>query len=469
VEAGLVASFRLLVEELGERPRRVILALAGLDGPPQTARSLAHELGLTHQRIGQIEDASLERLREEVGWIEEVRRRVSAALCSGAVPLATLARDPWWAEAAAAPETLHYLGHAVLEDALHRIDVDGEQFVASFSASEVEATYEACCAAAERLPLPASIADVRALLAPAERFGARIVELLLVRSLRGFVVTGQEPDALVAARGHTAAARLLGVLRSAPAPLRLSSLPASLRQCVLPEEVIRFGPDLVGAARHFPDMDAWSARLVPAALRWMEGDGPERQCHAGELLEALREHVAIPAWLTEWHLGALLAQSGKARRLGRLRFAPPSAPAHTKRIFLRDRALRILQEHGEPMTRRAMLEALAQETSVTPTSLGSIFAAPPFLPCDRKRVGLLDRDLPGGEAARAQALDHAARLLAQRGQGLGREELAGDLRRLSAEHARWTPWMCLAVVRSDARFRASRKGGVELASWESGP
>jgi hypothetical protein len=258
---------------------------------------------------------------------------------------------------------------------------------------------------------------------------------------------------------------LLAFLRTSPAPVRFSSVPLRLRSCGIPPEVIRFGPDLVGVTAHFPDMDVWSERLVPAAVRLLEAGGPDRQCHAGELREALRDWVVVPDWLTQWHLAALLARSGRARPLGRLRFAPLSAPSSTSRVFLGDRAVRVLREHGAPMRRSSLLGALAQETSVMVGTFNCLVARPPFLLCPGSQVGLLERDLPGGEPARARAVEHVAGVLARRRVRLESHQLTSAVHRLSPDHARWSLQMCLGAMRTDPRFRIGHRGEVGLGSW----
>jgi hypothetical protein len=468
VEAGLLESFRALLDEQPEMPRRALASRLGLDGPARSLKEAAREVGVRPSRLSQLRAAACARIRADVAWVDEVRRRVDGALGGGSVPLAELARERWWAAAAAQPEALFYIARKVLGGAFGRIELDGEVLVASAPALEVEAVYRDARAALGRLPVPAPLSAVKALLAPAERFGPRAVELLFARLRASITIEGQGDGAWVTAADRSARTLLLARLVSSPEPLLRASLPPLLRNVDLPPEVIRFGPDLVGLARHFPDMDAWAERLVPVAVRALDDGGPERQCHAGELLEAVREQVAIPRWLTEWHLAALLERSGRTRPLGRQRFAPLSAPAGSKRVFLRDRITRILREHGEPMPLLSLAEAVAQEASVTMATLRRILAAPSFLASPGPRIGLLDRDLPGGEPARARAVEHVARTLARRRVGLDNASLAAEIHRLSPDHARWAPATCRCVMRTDPRLRLVQGGsGVGLARWES--
>jgi RNA polymerase sigma factor (sigma-70 family) len=49
--------------ELSERERVVLRARYGLDRPQQTLREIARRLGLSAERVRQIEDGALEKLR----------------------------------------------------------------------------------------------------------------------------------------------------------------------------------------------------------------------------------------------------------------------------------------------------------------------------------------------------------------------------------------------------------------------
>lgn len=466
VEAGLVPSLRALFDEQPERVKRVLCFRAGLEGPPPTFQQMSGELGVTRERVRQIEQSGLQWIRAEVGWVDPVRRHVDAALKGAAVPLDELAREPWWAEIAASPDVVDFVGRELLGGAMRRLEIDGRVFVAAFPAEEIERAHAALRLEVTRLPLPTTLSAVRSLLGPTrERLGAGIADLLFERLRKELEAQGSGPEAQVTSAGASARVTLRAVLLAAPQPLRLPDLPRRLQQAGLSPDMIRFGFNLVGLAHHFPDMAAWSERLVPPAVRWMERQ-PERQWHAGELLEALREQVALPAWLDDWHLAALLQHSGKVLRLGRRRFSLPSS-ADTKRVFFRDRVVRLLLDHGRPMPHAELREALALETSITRSTLRVLASHPPFLLCSGERIGLIDRHLPGGEPARAAAVEHVVGLLQRRGHGLTEVELAHRLRRLSAEHKQWCGPMCLSVMRTDARFRLARSGGVGLSTWES--
>jgi hypothetical protein len=232
----------------------------------------------------------------------------------------------------------------------------------------------------------------------------------------------------------------------------------------MPGPVLELGHGLFGLPQHFPDIDAWRERLVPAAIRVMERGPRSRQWLAAELHAELCDEAALPGWLTPWHLGSLLHRSGKVRSLGHMRFALGSKGR--PRLILRDELVRILRARGGPMMRGELLADLRQRTGARPSTVDLLLRAAPFMRLDRRCYGLLDRDLPGPRKARAQAGDHVAALLEQRGRGLAAIPLQAALAGRSPVYARWTPEMCLSALRGDPRFRQSVSGAVGLSSWE---
>ncbi|WP_437737337.1 UvrD-helicase domain-containing protein [Sorangium sp. So ce1335] len=466
--AGLLESWKALLQEQDSVPRMVLTLRAGLGGRAEKLHAIGEILGVSRERIRQIESRVLGELARERAWLSEARRRIDLALRDGAISLEALAADPWWGAIVARPEALDYFGERILEGAARVVEFEERLYLARCPQEALDKAWNDLRRSAGQVALPAEITAFRDLLAPLRlRIGSVLCDVLW-EQLVGLLHVEEAADGRrVTGFGGTHAAAILALLRASPTPVHIDELWTRLGRCHIPDEVLFFGRGLVGLERHFPDFGVWMDRLVPAAIRIMEREAPERQWLASELLEELREELDIPEWLTQWHLGSLLRRSDRVRYLGRLRVALPVAPEGQGRLLFHDELVRILRERGAPMSREELATALRRKTSVNELTLTQCLARPQFLKCGEGRVGLIDRDLPGGAEALAEAVEHAAALLERRQRGLGSAQLLVELTRLSPAHAHWNAEMCLSVLRGDSRFRLSQAGAVGLSSWES--
>jgi RNA polymerase primary sigma factor len=71
-----------LLAHLSQRERAVVVARYGLDGPERTLRELGRELGVSAERVRQIEQTGLEKMRAAYAVAVYSRRRVPQALAS---------------------------------------------------------------------------------------------------------------------------------------------------------------------------------------------------------------------------------------------------------------------------------------------------------------------------------------------------------------------------------------------------
>jgi hypothetical protein len=465
---GLLESWRALLLELAPVPRMVLTLRAGLDGSTVHLRSIGATLGCSRERVRRIETIALEALRREGAWLAEVRARAGSALSGGAVPLATLAAEPWWTGIVALPDAIDYLGERLLAGEVRVVSLSGEAHLARCSEEAIDEAWSGLRHRAEQTAIPAPLAAFRALVEPIqERLGAVVADALWERLL-GLLRVEQEGDrARVTGTGSRASA-VLALLRASPAPMPIEELEARLGRGVLPDEVIQFGHRVVGLEQHIPQFARWKARLVPPAIRVMVRAGPERQWDARELMEELRDELRLPPSLTAWNLVALLRRSDEVRYLGRMRFVLSGAPEGQGRIEYREELVRILRLRGEPMSRDELAAELLRRTSATGPTITQNLQHPPFLRCAHERYGLRERDLPGGAEALAEAIEHVAAVLARLGRSLTAAEIHAEVAPLSAAHARWTPEMCVSVLHGDRRFRFSKSGTVGSWSWEDG-
>lgn len=472
--SGLLDSWKALLQEQDAVRRMVLTRRAGLGAPPETLQSIGEMLGISRERARQLENAALADLGRERSWLAEVRLRLDAVMRDGVVALEDLADDPWWAGIAAMPAALDYFCERLLGGAARVVEVDERSYLARCSQAVFDEAAAELRKKASEVPLPTLMSTFRALadalIPTVGRFLAdvafeRLRELLHIEGPEAAPGGGKE--ARVVGFGTTTAATLLAMLRASPTPMRVEEVTERLGRCHMPDEVLFLDRGVVGLEQHFPDFRGWMERLAPPALAVLQCEPPERQWLANEILEELRDSVDLPEWLDHWHLAALLRRSGRLRYLGRNRFALLDAPDEQGRIQYRAELARILREHGEPMVREQVIAELGKRTTAIPSSIISQLARPPFLICDADRVGLLDRDLPGGADALIQMLEHVAGLLERRDRGLGAAQIKIEVSRLSQAHAEWSVEMCMSVLRADPRFRLSQSGAVGLSQWES--
>lgn len=473
-DAGFLESWKALLQEQDAVRRLVVTLRAGFGSRREKLQAIGEMLGVSRERARQLESYVIQDLRRERAWLDEVKPRIDAVMKDGAAALESLASDPWWSAIVAVPEALDYFGERLLDNAVRVIEVDEVRYLAPCTQATFEEAWSDLKERASRIPLPAPLDAFSALtdvLVPA--VGRHLANVLFerLRELLHVEDTGSPTDAgspvaRVTGFGGTNAATALAILRASPTPMRIEDLYARVGRFHNPEEMLFFDRGVVGVEQHFPDFRHWMERVTPPALEAMQREAPERQWLSSELIEDVRESIELPDWLDHWHLAALLRRSGRLRYLGRNRFSLLEAPDEG-RIYYHEELARILREHGAPMLRADLIAELGKRTTVSELAVNMTLAKPTFLRCDAERIGLLERDLPGGAPALAEALDHIASVLEHRQRGLGAAQVKTHVSRLSPEHARWTEEMCLSVLRGDPRFRLSQAGAAGLAQWES--
>lgn len=467
---GLLDCVKTVIEPLEPALRMIVTRRSGLVGDPLSLKEIGEMLGVSRERVRQLETKACEKLARQ-GWVADARARVEKLLVDGAVPLHELASDPWWAAATEKPTVVDFVLDHVLGLDARVIELDEEDWVSPISAESIASVFSTLLTEARAVALPSSVSVFKELAAKhAGGLGQHIAthfqdELRLRLQIDP---AGPEGSARVLAFGDTRRSELIAILRAASEPMHVDELARRIgrRFSSLPDEVIHFRRGYVGLRAHFADFDGWQARLVPAALRLMQELGPQRQWYTGELLDELREEFDIPDWINAFGLAALMKASGTVRYLGRQRVVLPESQADDTRVYMHDELERLLQQAGEPVLRNELLEKLSQRLGITEIGIATAFNRPQFVRVDADRIGLLARDVPGGTAAITEAGDHVEALLARRGRGLADVHVHAEIVGLSNDHEKWTVPLTMSVLRSDGRFRSNKSGAVGLMEWE---
>jgi hypothetical protein len=119
-------------------PRMIVTRRAGMHGTRETLEELGAMLGVTRERVRQIEVRVIERLRERSRWRSLVEASLVAAFGAGrALPLDLLAQDPWWVGIDHQELLLDYVVRRIFEDELFLIEApSGKRYLTKFAAGE---------------------------------------------------------------------------------------------------------------------------------------------------------------------------------------------------------------------------------------------------------------------------------------------------------------------------------------------
>jgi hypothetical protein len=467
---GLLSSWKAWMRDLDAIPRMVLARRAGLAGEPETLDSIGETLGVSRERIRQIEAKHNKELQAQTGWKEFVLDRFRNRLDSlGAVPLTALEADPWWTGLSEQPQVLIYFCKRLLDDAFTVVTVGEADYLAAAAQSVVDGAWSRLLEVAEAEPLPAPLSQFEALARrEAEALGPVLAEALFEQLQDHLQLDDPSLSApTVLAFGAGKRSQVIALLAASETPVPVNELVAKVGRFNLPEDLLYFDRHLVGLKKHFPDFDLWLEKVVPVVVSVMESSGPDRQWSCVELIDDIREALEIPEWMNHWHLSSLLRNSNRVTYLGRFRVALPGVAEVGGRVHVRDHLQRILKEAGAPLGTDELLSRAREAMDFQELHARFTMLRAPFLKCDEDTWGLTERDLPGGSEAADAAIEHIETVLQRRERGLTAHQVQRQIQTLSESHAQWTQAMCLSVLRASPALRLSHGGNVGLSEWET--
>ncbi|HLV65037.1 MAG TPA: DNA-directed RNA polymerase subunit alpha C-terminal domain-containing protein, partial [Polyangiaceae bacterium] len=466
-DASFLESWKRRLHALEPLLRLIVTRRAGVTGEPEKLESLGEMLGVTRERVRQLEVDALESLGRQQRWLSGIHARLSTAFAGArSVPLELLEEDPWWHGIGQHRATLKYVCEKLLADRYHLVTIHEKVCLALFRQDALDAARSALFAQVRDLEFPARLEAIHELIAAATAELGGPVRELLTEELEEDFVFDEADRHRVLGLGRNRNQEILAFLRAAPEPVRVGEIEERFGRGSLPADVLYFSRGVVGLKQHFPDFEQWQERLVPRCVDLMQEGPPGRQWLVPELLEALAETVELPDWLKHWRLASLLRTSGKVRYLGRLRVALLDSEASTERIHVADRLHDVLNEAGRPLPLEEIRTLATRATDIADQTLRATLLYSPFVKLDADLYGLLERDVPGGADAIALAADAVAAHLEQTGKGLTQYQAEMLVRQLSSVHAPWSTDLIRSVLRNEPRLHLSRGGGVGLSEWD---
>lgn len=445
-----------------ETQRMVVARRSGMSGPPETLAEIGSVLGVSRERVRQVEAKGLKKLKADGRWIDALAKKLKADRGGRVLPTAELAKDPFWSPLFSNEAFADYVFRHFFADHHALVPWGPGWVVADPGGVGLERAFQDFVRQHGRaFAMPKATLFKRAREAGervargAGRLFVQRLETLLADDLTGRLTLGKNATKWDQVRAY---------LWASPGPVPLSRLEALFgRLPNRPPDILLVRTGQLTVPEKIPGFEAWERHLVPLCVQIMRERGPTLQWMAEDLLVALREITHVPDFVTPWILAGMLRRSGQVRDLNRKRFALNETQAKG-RIHVSSTLVDYVKQAGKPVSRGELRAHLARLTTFRELTFSMALTRLPLLPVDEERVGLVDRDVPGGLEAIAEAAELLKNWLAERGEGMAFKKALEALRHASSRFADWTPEMVAAVPRLHVDF-CSNRSGLGLAEW----
>lgn len=470
---------------LGVNERGVLAARMGFNCRRLTLQEIAQDIGLTRERVRQIEAKICRRLAHSAVWqhldqrlLRLLKHREAPLLLDGLPGL-----DSWFEGSPDLAEPFEFIFDHFLERQFSVLTIDGIRYVSRLSPAE----WDSELAAARRM-LEASVSEQMP-----EADAKSLVQSLLVgrgEELREEFWTkasefarfaeGADGRRYLAAYGRSAEAVVHAILAGSPRPLHYSEI-QQLSAAYLDEPLdvrrahsaaanvgILYERGTYGLLKHCPLTATELAQVRAEVEDLASEEHSQRQWHSSELFEDLVQRgLGLGGRLTDYLVNLALKDSTLLVNLGRMVWGMKEtwAGGAASRIDLRQAVISVLQREGRPLTTIEIRQALEMERGVSDHF--QIFPVAPLVRLGEGKWGLVGRDTGIDEAGLVDLAATLRQRICDVGHGIHVSEVKSELEAARGSRlderfdAQWLLTFC-----GDVGVRVDRGQYYYLSEWD---
>lgn len=480
----LAQAVKRTVHAIGSlRTKHILASRLGLESEVRTLQELADELGITRERVRQIQKKYIQTISKTESWVDVLDVKIQQLLNERKTPLyldSLQDEDDWFAgferdlgHLVKIIETFYTRGNAnfvSFDERLVLTSIDEDEFkdIRRDILNMLEQTID----------LKHTLDDVELFVenrlrqSNAEELASELFDIISKDLNFSFV------DGLItlSSVGNSLTNQLRAILTEAHSPVHFSEIPLLyetkygtpvteryVHSCLSVGNFILFDRGVYGLEEHLNLNESTQQRII-GEIEDMILNGPEnRQWHCQELLGCLGPANNTGS-ITKYHVNALLKKSDNLAYLGKFLWKKKSHQhEEDERMLVKNAIYETLKNAGRPLK----TEELVTEISKT-RGMGEYSQFIPnelYSKVDSSKWGLLERDFVLPLKEQSSFKNNLKSILENRRIAFHRTELSSlnlDLEMapdLSSD-------LVYGLLLSDARFKTWRGGFVGLAQWD---
>lgn len=444
------------VDVVPPRHRPVLRLRMGFSGEQKTLEEIGSQLGVTRERVRQIEKVAVRKVAAMRSWTDQLERRLHALLSAAEFPLPLNGieiLDGWFNGAEQMRRPLAFALRNFCGCRIALVEIADQVFVSRLSQAEwlaslAKAREMISAFAGQGISSDHVRIALEGLLPPE---AGELREMLWEHATKHAHFASSSEGMQLVSVGQGMEHVVLAILNESECPLHYSEIARRCTERLGRDVEMRrvhsalcnvgtlYGRGVYGVEQHYPLSDTQVEQIISEAEALIGDTSTTRQWHAREILQLLESKgFQADSDLDPYLVSIALGRSNRLVDLGRMMWAPQSSGAagSSSRIDVRQAIVALLEREGRPMAAQEIRERLTVERGLNAffqiPQGGSLIRVSPAV------WGLLERDSPLAPHQIAAIVEHLTNELSRRRTGLhiseimpalheGRIELPNDL------------------------------------------
>lgn len=486
--SSLASAISSAVSSLPPKISKVVRARMGLDSEPMTLREIGEEMGITRERVRQLESKGMAQIGCDSVWSGILGKKLVKLLDGREDPLpfsGLSILDDWFIgiENMEAPFS-YLLGQAdILNHRFSLLQINGQLFLSRLSQDEWNKTVKQAMRILEdgvndRWNVGEARLRVEDLIS--DRGSELRSELWFVaKQFANFSSPHIDSDPTLVSYGHGAEALVEAILSESDRPLHYSEIPHRIAERYGKEVNVRrahsaalevallYSRGFYGLLKHCPLNHQEREMVCEEVLGGIISDPSYRQWSCAELIVVLNERdLGFEGRLNNYTLNIALRDSSEIMYLGRFLWSQSAiASSRTSpRIDIRQAVASLLIRAGRPLSRAEIKNELQRDRGINHTF--QIHPGGSIISVGEGLWGLIERDLPLNITDQTRLIAILQKMLRDKNSGIHVSEIMPCLEAVFEPAASIKdPTIVFAVAQRSGLMRKSTGGYLYLAEW----
>ena len=477
--------YQATLSRLKDKDRQIIEYRTGLNGQVMTLESVGALMGVTRERIRQIQKKYVEKIIETELWDDCIALKIGQLLIERRKPLyieMLEVEDPWFSGFMGNYQHLAAIIELFSENEIRVIKINSativtrikidvwDQLVRDLRKSLKDKATEGTWSRQDiEMTLSSTLLDNSA---------SELLSLLWGEFGDTLQFDGDTPDAKLIGFGKSAESAVAAVLSKAEKPLHYSEVAERASEIYGKEVSVRlahnacpklggrlYGRGIYGLPHHNPISERMR-KNIKLIVSQMIQEGPlMKQWHCAEVITKLKvQFSALPEELDHYILNIILEDVDNLTYLNRMVWArADSNQSRDDRVDMADAFTKILEDNGAPLkgkelkSRLREIRGVVEGLQIQPNER-MIQVGPDFW-------GLIDRDVGGDEGSNEEKLVELYDCLKDRQRGVHVTEVSQFIEINDNSKELPSAYALLNLAQRDERFHLGRSMFLGLSEW----